>query len=491
MSLSRKRWRLIAGGASALVFIVLLAIRLDIFHSASSVVDSGSVSQSLGNSPRESWMKILQAGRHIGYSHRKLEQTELGYRLDESVFMRINTMGVAQGISISTISDLNPDLSISSFDFKLKSSLFNFSVSGAVKDGNLAVEYGTPGTAKKMNIALKEIPHLAGSIMNTAWSSGLKPGQSRKFQIFDPSSMGQRPVVVSVLDDEEIIFMGEKRKFRKVSVDYMGARQYAWIDRNGEIVREEGMLGISMEKSTKKEATDGISSSSADLTEMASLPSAISIPDPAALKVLSVKLANADAKTFFLDGDRQQLKGGILTINKEELPQTRIQTMRIPGDISVYLRATPFIQSDDALIRAKAREISSYDDPRRLRAAKIVTWVYRNIEKRPVLSVPNALETLINHVGDCNEHAVLVAALARASGIPAQVEAGLVYQRGRFYYHAWNVLYVGGIWVTADAVLNQIPADVTHIRFVRGEADSQLDLVGLIGQVKMEVLSAK
>ena len=65
--------------------------------------------------------------------------------------------------------------------------------------------------------------------------------------------------------------------------------------------------------------------------------------------------------------------------------------------------------------------------------------MYQNIQKRPVLSVPNALETLRNRVGDCNEHAVLLAALARAAGIPAQVEAGLVYQKGRFYYHAWNV----------------------------------------------------
>jgi hypothetical protein len=62
--------------------------------------------------------------------------------------------------------------------------------------------------------------------------------------------------------------------------------------------------------------------------------------------------------------------------------------------------------------------------------------------------------------------------------------------RGRFFYHAWNVLYLRdwGGWVTADAVLGQMPADVTHIRFVRGEADRQLDLVGLIGRLKLEIL---
>jgi transglutaminase-like putative cysteine protease len=109
------------------------------------------------------------------------------------------------------------------------------------------------------------------------------------------------------------------------------------------------------------------------------------------------------------------------------------------------------------------------------------------VEKRPVLSVPNALETLNNLVGDCNEHAVLLAALARAAGIPAQMEAGLVYQRGRFYYHAWNVLFIG-TWITADAVMGQMPADVTHIRFVRGDADQQVDLIGVIGKVRIKVI---
>jgi transglutaminase-like putative cysteine protease len=81
----------------------------------------------------------------------------------------------------------------------------------------------------------------------------------------------------------------------------------------------------------------------------------------------------------------------------------------------------------------------------------------------------------------------LLAALARAAGIPAQVEVGLVYQRGRFYYHAWNVLFIG-TWVTADAVMDQMPADVTHIRFARGEVDQQIDLIGVIGKVRLTVL---
>ena len=121
-----------------------------------------------------------------------------------------------------------------------------------------------------------------------------------------------------------------------------------------------------------------------------------------------------------------------------------------------------------------------------VKAKKMVDWVYENLQKRPVLSVPNALEVLNHRVGDCNEHAVLLVALARAAGIPAQMEAGIVYQRGRFYYHAWNILYLGQ-WVTADASMGQFPADVTHIRLARG-MEHQIDLVRMIGRIKIEIL---
>jgi transglutaminase-like putative cysteine protease len=81
---------------------------------------------------------------------------------------------------------------------------------------------------------------------------------------------------------------------------------------------------------------------------------------------------------------------------------------------------------------------------------------------------------------------MLLAAMARDAGIPAQIETGLVYQRGRFYYHAWNVLYLGD-WVTADAVFGQLPADVTHIRLIKG-VERQIDLVEVIGRLKLAIV---
>jgi len=180
----------------------------------------------------------------------------------------------------------------------------------------------------------------------------------------------------------------------------------------------------------------------------------------------------------------------VLTIRRES-PAAPRKPPAPPEDLlEASLAPTPLVQSDHPKIVKALQQIVAPEDPAGAKAGKIVAWVHKNLEKRPVLSVPNALETLERRMGDCNEHAALLAALSRAAGIPAQVEAGLVYLNGRFYYHAWNVLHLEewGGWVTADAVMGQIPADATHIRFVRGEIDRHLDLLGLIGRVKMEIL---
>ena len=120
-------------------------------------------------------------------------------------------------------------------------------------------------------------------------------------------------------------------------------------------------------------------------------------------------------------------------------------------------------------------------------AAVIKDWVHREVAKEPTVSIPNALGVLETRKGDCNEHTVLFNALARASGIPAKTVVGVVYLRGSFYYHAWSEIWLGS-WVSLDPVLNQFPADVTHIKFLEGEIDRQIDIVQLIGKLKIEVL---
>ncbi len=489
-NMAKIKWNMVWGIAITMIFLGLLAVRLELFKEK-PVDFPVSRNVEVSRSP-EAWMNIYQNKKKIGVIHRKFNPLKNGrFQTREFVTMQINTMGVIQALNLSTETDLNPDMSFSSFNFELSSSLFRFNARGYVKKDKLILFTGLPTNAQqKTVIPLKDIPHINGNIYEAAFVSGLGKDKTRDFNIFDPSTLGLRKISVTRYADEIIPILGKHVLTQKFCADFIGAKNCAWLAQDGEVLKETGILGLSMEKVSAKQAQEGIATDGiVDFTQIASIPANITITAPSKLTEIKIKFDVTGNLPFLLQGGRQTLHQNILTITKETFPDTPFQNNK-PTVFQKYLQSSPLVQSNAPEIKKQVEKIVLHTDSPQMKLQKIVQWVYRTLEKKPVLSVPNALEVLNNMAGDCNEHAVLTAALLRAAGIPAQIETGLVYLNGRFYYHAWNLAYIGQ-WVTVDSVLNQIPADVTHIRLVRGEGGEQLDLLGAIGKVKLEVTSTK
>jgi hypothetical protein len=322
-------------------------------------------------------------------------------------------------------------------------------------------------------------------------STKLDTGDRYTFRIFDPATMGQAPVIVEVIGKEDIQIMGANQIATKVILNFKGANQIAWIGENGDVLREKGILGIHLEKTTRNDALEGLDlRPSEDLTRTASVASNVMLANPEQLSTLKVQISGVANERVQLEGGRQTFENNVLTIQKESLANLldAIDPSNLETLEKIFLRPEPFIQSDDQKIIALAREIVGNQTKPLEKTRKLVDWVHQYIQKRPVLSLPDALSTLEHRVGDCNEHAVLLAALARAAGIPCRVEAGLVYLKERFYYHAWNLVYLGR-WVTVDSLLGQLPADVSHIRLVTGSPRQQLDIIGVIGNINLKILN--
>ena len=431
MTLRRIKLNWIIGATCALIFAFLFTLRLGLFQKKETDLREDQNFEAQTRMDRETWMNILQEGQKIGYAHRQFYKTDEGYKILESVFMQINTMGMAQDIRYRTEGNFHPNLTLSHFNFDLQSSLFRFKAWGVVKEGTLTLTTSTSGSEQKMDIPLEGELHLPIGLLETLNAEKLGPGESRTLQVFDPTTASQRPVKVVMLGGETIPIMGKEESAKKVSVDFMGVSQFAWIGKDGTVLREEGSLGIKLEQVTKEEALQKIALlPNIDLAEIASIPANKVLQDVDRLMELKLRLDGIEERDIFLNGGRQSLKDKVLTVRRESILNLSSQKIgeKIPEVMKTYLEPTPFIQSDHPEIQAKAREIVSPDDSAVVKAYKLIAWINKNIQKRPVVSVPNALETLHNRVGDCNEHAVLFAALARAAGIPAQVEAGLVYQ---------------------------------------------------------------
>jgi hypothetical protein len=145
-----------------------------------------------------------------------------------------------------------------------------------------------------------------------------------------------------------------------------------------------------------------------------------------------------------------------------------------------------YIESDDPSITRRAARLAADDrDPTAI-ARRVVSWVHDSLRAsaggKP-LSARQALET---RVGDAREFALLTTALLRAAGIPAQPATGLLQLNGRFYLHAWTEVYLGR-WVPVDAMLNQFPADASHIPFLSGAADPGPDIARILSRLEISV----
>ena len=490
MSLYQKKSFWVLGSIFVLGFITLFMIRLDLIQKYFFQPQTLSISAIKSSGDKETWMNIVQSNRKIGFSHSRFSAQQDGYQLQETVRMRINTMGMVQDINLKTVGRLNRDFSLADFDFKINSGRFSFNVTGSVSGDVLTVRTKSAGVSRKADIPLKAKPYLLPAVTAAMSAAELNTGDKYAFDIFDPATMGQAAVIVEVIGKEDLQIMGDIQSATKVALNFKGTSQLAWIGDGGEVLKEKGILGIQLEKTTRQDALSGLAAAaSADLTQTASVASNVLLEDLDRLSTLRVEISGIPHQMVRLSGGRQAVKANILTIKKETMANLSadMHGLNLRNLEKIFLRPGPFIQSDDQKIQTLAREIAGSHDAPLEKVRKLVEWVYKNIDKRPVLSLPDALSTLDNRVGDCNEHAVLLAALARAAGIPCRVEAGLVYLKGRFYYHAWNIVYLGR-WITVDAVYDQVPADVSHIRFVTGSPSQQLDLMGVIGKLQLRII---
>lgn len=473
------------------IFLFLLFIRMGIFETPTARTKITQIPSSEISADRDTWMNIFQDEKKIGFSHSRYARLDQGYRFNETLFMRINTMGMVQDIGLNTSGTLNKDFSLKAFDFEIASGRFNFSAAGSVTEKTLALNTRSGSTKQAYQLQLTDDIYFTSGIVQAASTGKLKPGDQLTFKIFDPIAMGQEPIQLHVLEEEEITIMGQSKKATKISLQFKGATQLAWLDEKGDLLREKGMLGIVLEKTSREDAMHGLPiQSSQDLTKAASIPANIDIDNPGKLMHMQFEISGSNDFTEQLQGGRQTYTPPVLSIRKETLDDLLQQdpSLDFTESIATFLAPSPFIQSDHPAIQRLTSSLVAEKDSSLEKARKLVAWMQAHIQKRPVISLPDALSTLENRVGDCNEHAVLFAALARAAGIPTRIEAGVVFLRKRFFYHAWNSIYVGR-WVTVDALFDQIPADVTHIRLASGMQKDQLDLLGLIGKLKIQILN--
>jgi hypothetical protein len=318
----------------------------------------------------------------------------------------------------------------------------------------------------------------------------LAAGEEASVRGLDPLTL--RPTVVRVRGegDDSVALGGTPTRLRRLAVEAGGTRLTAWADRHGEIVAAATPWGLELRRISRQEAlTEGAAAELA--AAVAVVPTGA--PPRRGARRMVVRPAGLEAGDALPTDDTQvALPSGAIAITAPEPAGLPASGGPAGGDLAPFLAADPLVQSDHERVRAVAAEVTGGErDPWR-RALAIHRWVEASIVKRPVLGLPSALDVLARREGDCNEHTVLFAALARAAAVPTRMAIGVVWsdELGSFAYHAWPEVWVGR-WVWMDPTLGQEIADATHVKLASGGIESWPRVLAFLGRLRLEVVEVE
>ncbi|HKJ93729.1 MAG TPA: transglutaminase-like domain-containing protein [Longimicrobiales bacterium] len=509
--MSRKR---VIGAAVLAVWVVVLGVhvRRQYFKPESAMLALGAGTLA----PGTYFYVVRMNDAAMGLASSRLDTVPDGFLSEEVLTLDVPAMDTVHQAVVRTEVRLGSALQLRSFRFSLDSEIGRYRVEGtAAGDSLLDLSVTTGGRTQRSMVPLGGAVLPGALPLRLAASGRMRVGQSYGARMFDPSTLAGRDTQVRVTARDTLIVpdsaVQEPATGRwraagwdtvpawRVEESYGGVSVTSWLDQDGRIVKATSPLGFTLDRTTYELANQAwrgargqasLASGYGTVIESTAIASNVDLSDARDRDTLAVRLSNVDLSGFDLAGGRQHLRGDTLVVRAERASALSAD-YRLPyrggGEAADALGATPLIQSTDPRIEASAKKaVGGTTDPV-LAARRLNDWVYHRLRKRITLSVPNATQVLEGGEGDCNEHTVLYVALARAVGLPARTAVGLVYIRGRFYYHAWPEVWLGR-WIAVDPTLGQFPADASHLRFINGGLARQVELIRLIGRLRLEVL---
>ncbi len=475
-----------------LFWVALLSILFKKNYLGSDPVQDTAIKIEDGEA-RQDWKEIFLNNKKVGYAVTAIKPFEGGYYIQDELFLKLNLMGFEKGLYTITQSSVDKGFRLKNFFFKMNSGVINYRITGKVEGNLLKITTGTGRRGKVKEIRLNEIPKISSGIDHMFRNMKPFPGESFNSTFFDPATMTQRQAIFKVISKEKIRINNIEYDTFRLEGDVMGARLNFWVDMNGDILKEQSVMGLTMVKSSPANAPLNIEDGAEDFYEVTAVRTDKKLPDTIRLKGIKIRLKGIEETGFDLaviSGKRQKYNDGMVSVTIEQGPFRAGYRVPYAGEgpeMKRNLAPEYNIESDASVIISKSQKIvGNIKDPVTI-SKKMMEWVYNSIEKRPVMSIPSATEVLETMTGDCNEHATLLTALLRAAGIPARISTGLVYIRENFYYHAWVEAYTGE-WITIDPTMNQFPADVSHITLIRGNIDKQVEIMAVIGKLAIEVI---
>ncbi|MEI6206448.1 MAG: transglutaminase-like domain-containing protein [Desulfuromonadales bacterium] len=480
---------------------MILSLRLVIAFSfllCSGVASFAAPPKKIDRPPlSERWFGIYVDNERVGFYRQNISETPDGYRMDGYGSVRMKVMGFSKEASTRETYFVSKNLSLRSLDVEQAINGMPSRVTGKVGDGVMRLKSEADGKTTDRQLKFKGDVFPGPALNIYPLMRDPSAGKSYKILTFDPEELKVKDVTISMMGEGKTPEGLPALKLRNTLYPFVN--NDILVDSQGNTLLEsvrDGLVITKVEDAKQLGAFVGsVALAKKDLIYDFSLVRAEpSIKDPKKLVGLAVEIAGwNEAVPLLQDGGQTAEKLGEerITIRTGSLVQSAtIQESGKPAEF--YLKPADKIESDAPEIATRATSLAAGTKSPEELAGVLVSWTADWL-KDTVDDGGGAVASFKSRTGNCQTHARLYTALARAAGIPTRFVSGLVYMEGRgFLYHSWAESFIGERWISIDPTYNQMPSDPTHLKLLEGHLPENMSpIIAIIGRIRITVLEAR
>ncbi|GIW93295.1 MAG: hypothetical protein KatS3mg110_1336 [Pirellulaceae bacterium] len=334
-----------------------------------------------------------------------------------------------------------------------------------------------------------------------------QPGQVRSATMFLPVLHLVGRLTLSIQDWEPVSTLFGREKLLRVESLFrhsqFESQATLWCDAEGSIhVYQMPNLKLTAYRTLKETAL--AANEAVDLLEIYQVRVSQPIPNPHGCRKAVYRArvtGHGNPERLFVQDASQQVdpldpQTVLITVRRIRPDDPGELAGSVPSPAAPDLAANSLIQADHPLIRQLAEQVAPADEEPWKWVQACESFVHGYIQRKSLDNTfASALEVAQQRSGDCTEHAVLMAALCRAHGVPARVATGLVAIQDSYAFHMWNEVWVGDRWVPVDATLAQGGIGVGHIKLTVSSLEgvspfaAMAPVLELISRLELEVVS--
>ncbi len=451
------------------------------------------------------WFVVTIEGKKIGYQRQVIEASADRVRQTDTMDIMIDRGGEKASFYTETMTEETKAGRPLSFAVRYRASTQETLTQGKVlADRTIQITETANGVVRPMRtLKLSSDALFPNAQLNKLRASGLKPGTTIRFVAFDPSVMLSFPVETNVLSRQQSdSFEGSKSLLKVEQILHLPntvVPTSALVDADFNLYVVDtpvGGLNMRLTASTRTVALAPNEASNVFIEQFAKAPRALSVDEETGALRYRIRMKTKTA-TLAPQTDEQRVSAStagfdvVICARCGAAPASE----KSPAILAAARTSSAWLQSDDPGIRQAALLQVKGKIGAQAQMHALETFVAAHISDTNLTTAyASAKEAFESQTGDCTEHALLLAAMGRAVGIPTRVVSGLAYapdylgQKDIFVPHAWMQAFIGDRWQSFDAALGRF--DSGHIALAITDGDPSSSFVGatLLGNVAIDAI---